>query len=350
MAPGPLDGIRRRRRLLLLSPILLLGLLELVSRLYGSLFHGVGFLRPDLYVAFYPELRPFEERCVRNDDEAFDILLLGPSVLHPDWGFVQECLYEELLYRTGRVVWIHNLSQGGHTSLDSLLKYGRLGEERFDLVVVYHGINETRANNAPPSVFRRDYTHYSWYARLKCLEGHPESRLVTLPTTAAWCLSAAKEKLGLATVLPRDRPREDWVRYGSDVKTVEPFRENLTRILEIARLRGEPVLLMTFAFHIPEGYESGKFYRKELDYTRHDSPIELWGSPANVAAGIEAHNAVVRELAQRHGTHFVDEDRRVPKRGENFNDVCHLTFRGCERFVEGMAEVIVPLAGERVRR
>ena len=334
----------RKRVLLLLSPLALLGLLELVSRLYWTFFHGVGFLRPDLYLAFYPELRPFEKWPVRNDDEAFDILVLGPSVLHPSWGFVQEFLYEELTYRTKRTVWIHNLSQGGHTSLDSLLKYRRLGDQRFDLVVFYQGINETRANNCPPSVFRSDFTHYSWYAQLKSLERHPESRWFTLPYTSSYVLCEAGEKLGLRTVLPRDLPRGDWVRYGSDVKSAGPFRENLTEILDLARGRGEPVLLMTFAYYIPEDYEVGKFYRKELDYTRHGSPVELWGSPANVAAGIEAHNAVVRELSERYGTHFVDQEMRIPKKGEFFNDVCHFTYKGCDRFVQGMAEVIVPLA------
>ncbi|MGH7150171.1 MAG: hypothetical protein ACREIU_05720, partial [Planctomycetota bacterium] len=240
----------RRKKLLLLFPLVVLALLELVSRLFWTLFHGVGFFLPDLYLAFYPELRPFEERSVRSDDEAFDILILGPSVLHPNWGFVQECLVEELLYRTRKTVWIHNVAQGGHTSLDSLLKYRRLGDQHFDLVVVYHGINETRANNCPPTVFRPDYSHYSWYARLKSLEGHPESRVLMLPYTCSTFLSAAGERLGLATVLPRDRPREDWVRYGSDVKSAAPFRENLLRILETARLRGEPVLLMTFASYI----------------------------------------------------------------------------------------------------
>lgn len=257
---------------------------------------------------------------------------------------MQECLLEELTYRTKRRVWIHNLSQGGHSSQDSTRKYRSLEENRFDLVVFYHAINETRANNCPSVVFRQDYGHPSWYRHLRRLDARSESGAFVLPYTVAYAISELAEKVGWTTVLPPDLPPEDWVRFGAEVKTVEPFRENLTRILDVAVERGEAVLLMTFAYYLAAGYDRGRFERRELDYVRHGPPVELWGAPANVVAGIEAHNAVVRDLASRYGTFFIDQAARLPRSGVNFNDICHLSYRGSARFVENMAEVIVPLA------
>jgi hypothetical protein len=53
-----------------------------------------------------------------------------------------------------------------HTSMASVLKYRALRKYAFDCVLVYHGINDLWANNAPPERFRDDYSHMGgWYAR-----------------------------------------------------------------------------------------------------------------------------------------------------------------------------------------
>ena len=64
--------------------------------------------------------------------------------------------------------------------------------------------------------------------------------------------------------------------------------------------------------------------------TRHRTPIEIWGSLEAVAKGVEAHNAVTRDVA-RSNSHviLVDLDARCPVEA-NFDDVCHLTDPGCE--------------------
>jgi hypothetical protein len=60
-------------------------------------------------------------------------------------------------------VRVHLAAAGAQTSRDSYLKYRWLSSKRFDLVVLYDGINEACANNCPPNVFRADYSHYAWY-------------------------------------------------------------------------------------------------------------------------------------------------------------------------------------------
>ena len=71
----------------------------------------------------------------------------------------------------------------GHASRDSWLKYSALGAARFDLVLFYQGINDARANNAPPEVFREDYAHYAWYETVNALASYHRTSWFALPYT-----------------------------------------------------------------------------------------------------------------------------------------------------------------------
>ena len=98
------------------------------------------------------------------------------------------------------------------------------------------------------------------------------------------------------------------------------------------------MLLMTFALNIAEGYSKDAFEGLELDYTRHRSALRWWGTPEAVLAGVDAHNAVVRELAAKRRTLFVDQALLIPPERRMYNDVCHLTVAGSELFVEHMMD------------
>ena len=138
--------------------------MELAARAYWSLCCQVPFNKPGLVLyAYYPELRRVDQVRPRHHDKSYDILLLGGSVLNSGWGSVEKALHDQLTAIGQRKIRIFNLAVPAHTSRDSWLKYGALKKARFDLVIFYHGINETRANNAPPEIFREDYAHYSWY-------------------------------------------------------------------------------------------------------------------------------------------------------------------------------------------
>jgi hypothetical protein len=78
-----------------------------------------------------------------------------------------------------------------------------------------------------------------------------------------------------------------------------------------------------------------------------------WGEPANVAAAVDAHNAVARAVAAAHPeVTFVDQRALMPVGRETFDDCCHLTAAGCRRWVENLiAGLDLPaLAGHRAAR
>ncbi len=275
------------------------------------------------------------------------MLLLGGSVLE----YSAEALEQQLEEQHPGPVRVFNLAREAHSTLDSYYKYReldrRLGDRRFDLVVFYHGINELRANNTPPDDFRDDYSHYTWYASIAAVEAHPRRALFTLPFTVHYLGTLVEHRLGLTAEIPTSGPPPELTRHGSAIKTAEPFRRNLDQILELSDRRGEPVLLMSFAWFVPDGYSIQRFGARQLDYSAEELglPIEIWGRPEHVVAGIEAHNVILREAAQaRPGMLFVDQEALMPRDGEHFGDICHFTELGTRQFVENLLHVLAEAA------
>jgi len=229
-----------------------------------------------------------------------------------------------------------------HTSRDSYLKYKWLADKQFDLIVFYHGINEARANNVPPGLFDPQYEHYSWYRYVNAISPDGLSQFVALPYVATYFWLKLSEKLGIVKVVPVHNPRKDWIKYGKKNKTTASFRTNLNAIIEIATSRNEPLLLMTFATYVPIDYSKSRFNALQLDYTRHTKPIEIWGAKEHVNAALSSHNSVIREAAANNPQLlFVDQDQLMPKRREYFNDICHFTVSGSQRFVDHMVGIVL---------
>ena len=282
-----------------------------------------------------------------GEDERIDVLLLGGSVLHHDWSPIDELLAERLAAALRRPVRIDNLAESSHTSRDSLLKYRHLRGRHYDAVVVYHGINEVRFNNVPPELFRPEYDHYDWYRYVNAIERDRWLPRLALPYALRHVRLAAAGRFG-ALEVGRSWPREHWLQYGADVKTTLSLTANLEEILDTARERGEPVVLNTFAIHLPADYDPERFRRMQLDYVLHISPVKLWGKPEHVAAGVREHNRAIRALAAgRSGVYLVDQEALLPARREYFNDVCHLTVAGSTRFADNAAPALLEAVTSR---
>lgn len=311
---------------------------EISSRAYLAIEKGVPFFKPGkILYKYYPSLEKIGREEIVKGDACYDLLFLGGSVLTNEWGDIEGLFREGLEKKLKRKVRIHNLAQAAHTSLDSYYKYRHLTKKNFDLVLLYHGINDVRANNSPGSIFRPDYSHYAWYEDIKTIEAHKEIDLLTSPYVAHYIIMLAARRLHPERYLPLEMPWIRWVEHGIEIKTEEPFRRNLRNILEIAGRKKEKVVLMTFAYHIPENYSMRRLMEKTLDYGTHARPIEIWGRPENVAKGIEAHNKVIRDLAAYYrDAAFADQDNLIPKDGRHFNDICHLSEEGSREFVDNL--------------
>ncbi|MFA5089767.1 MAG: hypothetical protein WC510_01880 [Candidatus Omnitrophota bacterium] len=336
---------RKRIIVFFLFLFFLLLLLEAGSRIYWFSLGGVSLLRQaDIIYCFYPELKAVKEKAIGKDDGYFDILFLGGSVLNSKMSPVEQLLFDRLSAETGRRVRIHNVAKPAHTSLDSFYKYRFLKDKNFDLVVFYHGINDLRANNCPADFFKTDYSHFLWYDTINSLQRHKETPYFSFLFTAEYLIKVLAVKLHLNEYLPIEAPREDWLSYGRDIKTSCPFRENLKNILDIAGVKNEPFLLMTFVYYVPPGYRMPKGYEGGvLEYSRRTNraPIALWGEAAHVILGLETHNKIIREIAANHkGRIFIDQDMIFPKERRFFMDICHFTSDGAKVFVGNIVPAI----------
>lgn len=326
--------------------VLALACLEAISRTEWSFRSETPFFSPNVYF-YYPELGPVQEADTRHD-KGLDVLLLGGSVLHEDWGTIPQALGEKLTLTVRREVRVHNLAKPGHTSLDSLYKYRRLEGKSFDLVLFYHGINELRLNNCPGRVFRPDYGHASWYRVINRFEGQGRRPDLALLYALTYRFVRLHEKvIAPEAYVPRERPDPKAMRFGGEIKTAPSFRINLERILTLAKKRGEPVVLMTFCYHLPQDYSLERFRAGNLDYCLHRCPVEIWGMPKHIQKGLDAHNQVIREARDRFGEAvvFVDQALHMPRDKEHFNDICHLTQKGCAAFAEHILEQAHGLSG-----
>ncbi len=316
--------------------------LELIARGYWTLHGDVPLLAPDrILQAIYPELRSLDAAPPTAGDASLDILLLGGSTLHEAWGQVEVELREQLARAGHRDVRTFNLAQPAHTSRDSRLKYEALPDARFDYVVFCHGINEARANNVPPELFRDDYSHFAWYETANALASHHGRSRLALPYTVRLAVLRTRQALYPQRYVPEDRPRRDWLRYGGEIRSARSFEDNLRTVLEVAERRRERVVVLTFATWIPPDYSLDAFRAKRLDYLLFYSPLELWGEAANVVAAVAAHNAIARRLGAREGVLLVDQERLMPKGGRYFNDPCHLTVEGSARFARHLADALL---------
>ena len=304
---------------------------------------GVSFFKPqELLYKFYPELAQFAEaQQVSSKDEIFDILLLGASVLNDKWGNVASEIKKQFPADNIR---IYNLTQVSHTSLDSFYKYRHLSEHRFDMVIFYHGINDTRMNNVPKAEFYNDYSHFSWYRTINVYERYRNFPYFAAPYAAELFIFQIGKNLGLAKYAPREIkeiPLESQRRYGRDFKSFETFGENLKRVAALAVKRGDLLVLATYVLHFDPNYSHDDFLDGKLDYSAHKSPIAIWGVPENVIEGVKRHNEQLRRISSElPGVLFVDLDKSMPRSAEYFDDVCHLTPKGSKKFVELLTEAI----------
>ena len=332
--------MRKKKLGIALYVLYLLILLEVSGRAYWSLAHDVPFWRMrDISYVYYPEAATIERsHC---GDEGLDVLLLGASVLNRQLSpAIEPLLAAELGALYDQSVCLHNLSRLGHTTLDSFYKFAELSDLSFDLVIVYHGINEVRANNCPSSIYRDDYGHYAWYETINAMTEHAEISYLVFPWTLRYAYLELKHRSYPEAYLPRHVPENhSWIKMGATVKTKDAFRQNMMSILRLARRHGSPVVAMTFAYYLPRGYTRDRFDRGQLGYAEASQakPVEIWGLPENVVNGIESHNRIIRDIgAGEVGVHLVDQEEAIPKSGRYFVDICHLSLEGQRLFVRNI--------------
>jgi hypothetical protein len=337
-SPVTFRSLSRRAKLCVLAVLLLvtLGGLEVAARVFWQVhFHVPARVA---WKAMLPEWDASGVDAVapHHGDKSFDVLLIGGSTLTDDFGTIAAELKQTLQSRVPWPVRVVNLSCVGRISLETRIKYEWLADKRFDLVVLYDGFNDIYLNNVAPDRFRMDGSNLPHVREMKLLHNHSEMRYFALPATLGYLATHVGDKWGVI-----GRPRRTWLEYGSDLRSPAMYLSNLEAIAALARDRGDPLVMQSFAYHIPANYSDAAFAAKTLDYDKHLAPVSNWGTTENVRAAITAHNAVVKAVAAEHPeVTFVDQADLIAGGKANFNDCCHMTPTGCRTWVDNLVSAL----------
>ncbi len=216
-----------------------------------------------------------------------------------------------------------------HTTLSSVFKYDLLSRYDFDVVIIYHGVNDLWANHVMR--FRPDYFHLSpWYKRSRLLDRSVIYRLIY----NKWIYSGS-----------------DMVRNSNYLKANQAgfaaehtFRQNMTTLVDAIRRDASVPILMTFASSIPAHYSQAAFESRSLGYnnpTDYDRcSAEVWGAPDFVREGLRKHNRIINEISASKQVLLLDQERLVGKDLRWFGDVCHFSEEGTDRFIRNIVEFL----------
>lgn len=345
---------RRFSQILFIIGISLIAV-EVISRLYFSMIFGSSFFKPsDSVYHFYPELRKVSNYSYDND--RINVLVLGGSVVYDDTvSFPLDgdtitsyfCSFPELLPKDKFNVL--SLSNVGHNSLDSKYKYKFVENCKFDYILVYHGINDTRANNIESNRFDVNYRHIEFYDDIYVLLKHRNIDYYSSIFLFDWIVhSIVKknksyiDKENVSQLFKFD-DEGNFFKHGNNILSESTFRNNYIAILELAIKKDEILILPTYSFYLDSQYTYDKFKNKELDYSQQIFPVELYGLPQNVKKGILKHNSIIVDLAKTYtsNTVFIDLESQIPKNKMYFDDICHLNSQGCLLFSQLVADAIL---------
>jgi hypothetical protein len=336
--------------------IISLLLIELSIRLFLYFAWHIPLLHPQYFLyRFYGNLSSQDSYTYKSNNA--NLLILGGSTLSADTlrfsynkvNYVINFCNVPAHFGKNQPINALSLAYPANTILDCLYEYQFMGHQKFDYLLLYNGINDTRANNIAPEKFDTQYRHIEFYDDLAILQRHPEINITVLPFVFDWAQHGLQKRFWPINYLPKEnlhqlrseQGRKEFLQYGNNIKTEAVFKATLEQIKTIADKRGQKLILSSFAWYQPSDYTYENFNAKKLDYSQSLFPTELYGEPEYVIKGVNIHNALIREFAATNpDIIFVDAEKFIPKEGKYFNDICHLSDAGCALFSDSILRVM----------
>jgi hypothetical protein len=337
-----------KSKIFLLFFVLLI--VELVARLGFSIYAHTPFMQPKhIIYKYYPMVKYIQEEYVNARTDSRKILVLSCSTLHQEWGNFDQLIKEKLnasslVLGTDSTVnyEVYTASGIGFSSLDNLNCYTLLKPLAFDLVVFYGGINDARFNNCPSAVFKQDYSHLVWNNEVNCVLRHTEMNVSVLPFLFDFVSQKLYQRFCTDKFIPiHYELTSDWWKYGSELKSLSAFDHNILEIKKGCAQNNSKLLLLSYAYSLPNNYSLERFKSRQLDYVfqPNSRETEIWGEPQNVAKFLDSSNT---HLAEMNGqdVYFYDMNSHLKAHRSYFADICHFSEEGLAVFTSTLAGTI----------
>jgi lysophospholipase L1-like esterase len=257
---------------------------------------------------------------------ALRIACLGSSTTEGGNSAHREGSYPYFLERilgqkSERTVEALNFGMAGWTTAETLVNYFLVVQDFApDVVLIHEAVNDVEPRAWPG--FASDYSHYRrpW----QDVRFSSASRLLVQESDAfAAAQMRRTEIFGLGAAV--NRPAEGRYRFdGANLppETAAPFRRNVRTIAEHVRLRGGQPVLITMPYHAARARDQAPF-----------------------RAGLDEHNALLRELAREEGFLLVDLDELARQQPDglqgHFLDLVHMTPEGNRFKAEAIAQALL---------
>jgi lysophospholipase L1-like esterase len=275
----------------------------------------------------YLQLMP-QEHLVDKMEKQFKVFCLGGSTTE----FVDstglgwpERAQELLKTKYNKQMKIYNFGRQWYTTQHTLINYNaNLRSYRPNVIMTMDGINDLLQNADfsyfSTGTFREDYGHF-W---------GPMRRLVSQPTLA----SAAVQSLRLFWYCPKRQ-----VIDTESFPGLAAYRRNLKTIIDMARVDGTEVILLTQAFLMKDDMNERE--RAALTMVNREAigARKKW-SAKTAKSGMEQYNQAVIEIAKRENLRLLDLEKVIPKTLEYLRDDVHYTDKAFVIISEYVAEML----------
>ena len=219
----------------------------------------------------------------------------------------------------------HNQGRQWYTSLHTLINYEtNVRPVKPKMIVVMHGINDLLVNAdfsyLSNGAFRSDYGHFLG----------PVVNLVKQPS---W--------LGRAWIFLRGcfyHSRRKLINK-KKFKGFEPFQRNLNTIIDLAKLDGTEVVLMTQPSSLKPNMKPDELLKLVMLQFEAVGPQSKW-SLETATRGMKEYNEIVREVARQRGVKLVDLDAAIPKNFKYFVDEVHYSDEAFPVIAEIVSEAV----------
>lgn len=298
---------------------------------------------------YYPGIYEALSKDTKIENE-INILFLGASVIHPYWGAIEKELENKIIANFSCKVNITNVAIPAHTSLDSKIKYNLLQNQHYDIVLLYHGINELRFNNCPPSVFDVDYKHVKFYNYIHAIN-NPISRFSIFP----YAINAIKVgwiDRSENDFLPMNEPKKKWLELGANIKSATSFQKNYQAIIEQAHQNNTDIIIPSFAYSPAKAFSKSFIEENKLNADHGVCPIEIWGEKEAIVKGLKIHNETIKKyLAKKtninNNIHTVSMHDSLTTNENHFHDICHLSPQGVTKYVSIIFPIFKQIIDEK---
>ncbi len=225
------------------------------------------------------------------------------------WPDRAQVLLNKTLEAEGKQVLVENLGKEWYTSQHTLINYAiNLRSHKPQIILVMHAINDLLVNADfsyfSGGQFSDDYGHFHG----------PLSRMLQPPRGP---FAAIADKVRLAWYY---EPRE--IIHNEYFPGLVSFRRNLQTLIDLARVDGVKVVLITQPYFLKE-----RMTRAEMDslyMLKHEAigPSKQWDLKTALS-GMRQYNQAAVEVASENKLLLIDLEKTIPKTAEFFSDEVH---------------------------